>query len=69
MSFRDFDQRISAKDIRSSIDRERAQQRAAVLHNRWRESEHVLSFMRTIRPAEQIPTKEIIDRWASRLIL
>jgi len=67
MSFSQFDQGIRSTQIRKQQQVIAAQQRAAMILEKWNESERTLNILRTISPKDTKPTPEIIEAWHARL--
>jgi len=67
MSFSDFDRGIKSTDIRALQRQQLANEHAAVLLERWHESERILNILRSIPPKRSKPTKEIMDIWRDRV--
>jgi len=69
MSFSDFEQGIKATDIKARQKQQQANERAAMLLERWHESERVLNILRTIQPKTSNPNMETIDAWRNKITI
>ena len=69
MSFSDFEHGINSTNIRIRQKQQQANERAAILLDRWKESERVLDFLRAIPPMRRKPTKETMDIWQARIMM
>ena len=69
MSYSDLEQGINSTQVRARQKQQQANEHAALLLQRWHESEQVLDILRTIPPKRSKPTKEIMDAWKNRVTM
>ena len=63
MSFRLFEQGIPAEEIQKMKQAGKAEDYAMEALRKWKESEHVLNILRTIKASEGALDKMVMKKW------
>ena len=63
MSFRLFDQGLSAEEINKIKKTQGVEDHAMEQLRKWRESEHVLNILRTIKANDRMLDRLVMQKW------
>jgi hypothetical protein len=63
MSFKDFDRGLTAREVQDKKLAEKEEDHAMEQLRKWKESEHILNLLRTIKASQEAFTRLEMEQW------